>query len=520
MNPAIARASATAGVAMPQVIAAAVPQVAAPAVLAGVAVPATRPRPLVVDLDGTLVRTDTLLESLLLVAFQRPWQLPGVLTSLGHGRAAFKRAVADNAGLDCASLPYDDAVLELIAARQAGGGAVHLVTAADQNIADGVAATLGVFDSATGSDGRRNLKSANKASHLAAQFPDGFDYVGDSPADAPVWRASGSAIVAGNAAELVRRLARDGLAVETLPRPAANLRTWTKALRLHQWSKNALLFVPLLLSQQFVDPALSLRVVTGFILFGLVASATYLINDLSDLAADRMHRSKRFRALPSGLIGIGIAAPLAAAMLVTGLIGAMLLLPVFGAALLAYAGLTLLYSFRLKREPLVDVTVIAGLFALRIIAGMVIIDHPASIWLVTFTMVLFLSLALAKRTAELVQASKDGRGAGAVAVKGRGYLPGDAPLTLALGIATGVVSIVVMVLYMSIEAMPTGLYLRNGPLMMIPIVVGLWIMRIWVLAHRGTLDDDPVVFAIRDRASWLHAAAVGGLWMLAVMPIP
>jgi 4-hydroxybenzoate polyprenyltransferase/phosphoglycolate phosphatase-like HAD superfamily hydrolase len=476
----------------------------------------TPPRPLVVDLDDTLVRTNTLFEAVLAIAFQQPARLPATLATLRHGRARFKRTVADAAGLDCAILPYDEAVLGAIADRQAAGGAVHLVTAADQSIADGVAATLGLFDSATGSDGRTNLKSANKAAHLAERFPHGFDYIGDSPADTRVWHAAGSAIVAGDRGGLTRRLERQGLAVTILPRPQPRVRTWLKALRLHQWSKNALLFVPLVLAQEFVDPALTLRVIAGFVLFGLVASGTYLINDLSDLAADRLHRTKRFRALPAGLIGVGTAFPLALLLLFGGLAGALLLHGLFGATLAAYAGLTLLYSFKLKRLPLVDVAAIAGLFALRIIAGMVIIDHAVSLWLVTFTMVLFLSLALAKRTAELVQAGIDGRGA----VKGRGYLPGDAPLTMALGIATGVVSIVVMVLYMTMEAMPTGLYVRHGPLLLIPIVVGLWIMRIWVLAHRGTLNDDPVVYAIRDRASWFHAATVGGLWMLAAMSLP
>lgn len=490
----------------------------APAMAAQAA--ASSARPLVVDLDGTLVRTDTLLEGLLVVAFKAPQRLPSTLAMLRHGRARFKREVACVAALECAILPYDEAVLAAIAARQAGGGGVHLVTAADQSIADGVADALGVFDTATGSDGCTNLKSALKATHLAQRFPAGFDYIGDSAADLSIWRVAGAAIVAGNDGGLSRRLEREGLPTEILPRPKARAQTWIKALRLHQWSKNALLFVPLLLSQEFLEPAMTLRVLAAFLLFGMVASGTYLINDLGDLAADRMHRTKRFRALPAGLIGIHVALPVALVLLFGGLMGGALLHGSFGLTLLAYAGLTLLYSFRLKRLPLVDVTAIAGLFALRIIAGMVIIDHPVSLWLVTFTMVLFLSLALAKRTAELVQAQRDGRGAGNKEIGGRGYLPGDAPLTLALGISTAVMSIVVMVLYMSIEAMPTGLYLRNGPLLLIPIVVALWVMRIWVLAHRGTLNDDPVVYAIRDRASWMHAAAVGGLWMLAVVPMP
>lgn len=475
-----------------------------------VACQSTVPLPLIVDLDNTLIRTDSLHEILLAIAFRAPGRLPGVVAALRHGRATFKAAAAHAAALDCDALPYDRDVLQLIGERRAAGGTVHLVTAADQGIADAVAASLEIFDTATGSRAGCNLKAAAKADHIAARFPDGFDYVGDSIADMAVWRRAGSAIVAGPAPRVERRLRREHLATTVLPRRGARPRDWIKALRLHQWSKNALVFVPLILSREFGDRALLLQVAAAWLLFGLVASATYLVNDLSDLAADRQHPTKRFRALAAGRIAVSTGALLAITMLGGGLAGAFWLHSGFGGALASYAALTLLYSFRLKREPLIDVATIAALFAIRITAGMIVIGHAVSLWLVTFTTVLFLSLALAKRTAELTQAAQAGR-----AVKGRGYLPGDAPLTLALGIAAGTVSVVVMVLYMSIDAMTTGLYAERGPLFMIPAVLGLWIMRIWLLAHRGVLDDDPVVYAIRDRTSWGHAVAVAGLWAAA-----
>lgn len=470
-----------------------------------------RPLPLIVDLDYTLALTDTLHETLVATAFRAPARLPGVIGSLRHGRAGFKQAAADASRLDYAALPFDKAVLALIAERREAGGAVHLVTAADQRIADGVAAALDLFDSATGSAGGRNLKGSVKAAHLAATFPAGFDYVGDSGADLEVWRRADGAIVAGGSDRLRRRLAAEGREAVVLPRRRVRARDWIKALRLHQWSKNALLFVPLVLSHEYTQPELLFRVAAAWLLFGIVASATYLINDLSDLPADRTHPTKRFRAVAAGLIPVATAAPLAAAMLLAGLVGAFIVHPGFGAATAAYAALTLLYSFKLKRAALIDVTAIAALFAVRVAAGMIVVDHPISLWLVTFIAVLFLSLALAKRTAELVQAARAGR-----TVAGRGYLPGDEPLTLALGIAAGTVSVIVMVPYIALDAMPTGLYANRGPLFMIPAVLGLWIMRIWLLAHRGTLNDDPVVYAIRDRASWLHAAAVAGLWVAAV----
>ena len=473
---------------------------------------ATAPsRPLVVDLDHSLVRTDTLHECLVAVAFRCPQRLPGIAGALLHGRAAFKRAAVRHAGLDCESLPLDRAVLQVIDERRATGGEVHLVTAADQTVADGVAAATGLFDSATGSDGGVNLKAAEKAEALVRRFPAGFDYVGDSVADLAVWRRAETALVAGARPRVERLLTRERIEPQVLPRRQVRARDWVKALRLHQWSKNLLVLAPLVLSHEYTQPALLAQALTAWLLFGIAASGTYLINDLADLSADRRHPTKRFRALAAGLIPIALAAPLALTMVVGALLGGWLLAPAFGAALSCYVGLTLLYSFRLKREPLVDVASIAALFALRVVAGMVVLDHPVSLWLATFTATLFLSLALAKRSAELVQAARSGR-----PVHGRGYLPGDEPLTLALGVAAGVVSVLVMVMYMSVDAMPSGLYALDGALYLMPGVLCLWIMRVWLLAHRGTLNDDPVIFALRDRASWLHAAAVALLWVVAV----
>lgn len=468
------------------------------------------PRPLAVDLDGTLVATDTLHETLTTIAFRHPHRLPRVLLTLGRGRASFKRAACDTAQIDFEALPFDPAVMQLITERRAAGGEVHLVTAADQRIADGVAAATGLFDSATGTSDAMNLRGAAKAELLKSRFPGGFDYIGDSRADFAVWRQANAAIVAGGRSRLSARLARDGFEAQILPRAHARTRTWIKALRLHQWSKNALIFVPLILAHEFSQTALLFKVTAAWVLFGLVASATYLINDLSDLSADRRHPTKRFRAVASGLVRISVAGPLALLMLCCGLAGAWWLDDAFGVTASVYVALTLAYSLRLKREPLVDVTVIAALFAVRIVAGMVVVAHPVSLWLATFTMTLFLSLALAKRTAELVRSAQRG-----CAVAGRGYLPGDEPLTLALGIAAGMVSVLVMVLYMSIEAMPTGLYQNQGPLFVIPVVLGMWIMRMWLRAHRGVLDDDPVVYAIRDRGSWVHAGAVIALYAAA-----
>jgi 4-hydroxybenzoate polyprenyltransferase/phosphoserine phosphatase len=468
--------------------------------------------PLVVDLDHTLILTDSLVEQLLDVLFRRPTSLPGLLAGLKDGRAAFKARVSDIAELDCQTLPFNDAVLELIRAVRAAGSSVHLVTAADQRVADAVAQAVGGFDSAVGSDGLQNLKGQAKAAYLNARFPQGFTYVGDSLADLPVWQAAARAVVAADSASL-RRLKGRGLKPDhVLPRPAVGLKVWAKALRLHQWLKNSLILVPIVLAHQVADPALMGRTLLAFVLFGMMASSTYLINDLSDLAADRAHPRKRRRPLASGRLS-PISAGVFAGLITAVALGCAFAISFrFGLVMGAYLALTLLYSFRLKREPLIDVVTIGVLFMMRVVAGMVVIGQPVSLWLASFTAILFTSLALAKRHAELVRLGASG----GHAAKGRGYLASDTPLTAGLGLATAVTSILVVLLYLQLEAAGLGLYRHIGLLFLIPLILASWLMRVWIKAHRGLLDDDPVTFAIKDKVSWVHAVAVAVLWAVAV----
>ncbi len=474
-----------------------------------------RPVPLIIDLDDTLVRTDTLLEQLAHVAFKRPGALFGIARALLKGRAGFKRAVAaaaQDSNFDARALPYDHAIIAYATERRAAGGEVHLVTAADQSIADGVAAHIEVFHTATGSDGSHNLKGPAKAAAVAERFPDGFAYIGDHHADLHLWRKAREVIVAGGSRGLHQQLAREGLSKHHhFERRGAGLKGWIRGLRVHQWAKNAVVLVPLILSQQYHNPDILLRAFIGLMLFNLVASSTYILNDLSDLASDRLHPTKRTRPFAAGAIHLKHAAPIAVLLLVGGLAGTLLLHPAFGLVTLAYVVITLLYSFKLKAQPLIDVMTIGGLFTLRVTAGMMLVDAPVSLWLCTFTFMLFTCLALAKRNGELVRAQAAGRHEA-----GRGYLAGDTLITTPLGVATGVSAVLVMVLYMELEARMTGLYDRVEVLFLMPVVLAAWILRIWIRAHRGTLQDDPVVFALRDKASWGHAGAVVLLWLISI----
>lgn len=281
---------------------------------------------------------------------------------------------------------------------------------------------------------------------------------------------------------------------------------WLRALRAHQWAKNILVFAPLALSGAYalqIEPILN--VLGLFVCLSALASGTYLINDLSDLKADRKHRTKKHRPLASGAITVRAAVVAAAVLIAGGLIGAWLIAPGAALGLLTYLALTLSYSLRFKRIPLLDVTVLGGLYTLRLLIGAAGAGTVASVWLLTFAMFFFVSLSLAKRHSEIVAAQE----AGQKTLPGRGYLVDDGPVTLVLGVSSAVASVLIVVLYLTDEAFPSGVYNTPSFLWAAPLLLHLWVARIWLLAHRGQMDDDPVAFAVRDKTSLVVAGLLG-----------
>ena len=467
--------------------------------------------PLVVDLDGTLTVTDTLYESFAKLLFRDPLAALASLTYIARGPAAAKRYVAERCQLDAATLPYRAELIDLVRAEKARGRAIHLVTAADQSIADLVAGEFDLFDSATGSNGAHNLKGANKAEHLREKFPGGFIYAGDGQADLPVFRAAHGVILCDVGRATEAAFAGPGV-LASLRRPANALRAWISAFRPHQWAKNILLFVPLFVGHAFGDPRTIAAALLGFVLLCLLSSATYIINDLADLDADRQHATKRLRPFASGdlkvLHGL-IAAPL---MIAVALAAAFALSPPFASVLLAYLVLTSAYSFGLKRVPLLDVFAIGVLFTLRIVMGAEVAGLGHSPWLLSFALAFFISLALSKRHGEVMRAAR----IDVEEIVGRGYRGNDWPITLSFGIAIGLASVVIMLLYMTNDATPSGFYRQPGWLYAIPAMLTLWLMRIWLLSNRMLLHDDPVVFALRDVISLALGVAVGIAFALAL----
>ena len=454
-------------------------------------------RTLVVDLDGTLIRSDMLVESFWAACAQR-WTAPFLaLASLWRGgRPGLKARLGELGPVDPAGLPYNAAVLDYIARWRAAGGRTALVTASAQGLADRVAAHLGMFDEVHGSTATENLKGAAKAAFLTTRFgAAGFDYIGDAEADLPVWAVAHKAIVVGTSAALLDKVRSLGREVETLAAPPPAPRVYLRALRPHQWLKNLLVFLPVLAAHKLHAPTLA-QALLAFAAFRLIASSVYVINDLMDLASDRAHPRKRLRPFASGAIPLTHGTAMAPALLLAGLALALPLGLRFLGVVLEYYALTTAYSFYFKRRLVVDIVVLAGLYTLRIVAGGAATGIPLSVWLLAFSVFFFFSLAAVKRQAELV----DGATAGKVKVAGRGYVPEDLPLVEMMATSSGYVSVLVMALYLNSPEV-TRLYHHPTALWGICVVLLYWISRVVMLTHRGQMNDDPVVFATKDQVS-------------------
>lgn len=461
--------------------------------------------PLCVDLDGTLVATDTMAEGFVALLKTAPWKLFAAVGELINGRPRFKRYLARTAPIDPASLPYRDEILDEISEARAAGRRVLLVTATDQATADAVSEHLGLFDEAIGSDGENNLKARRKADYLKGRFGEGgFQYLGDSSADLPVWKAA-------NEARMVAPSARTQRAAEALV-PASTvlverpnkLRAAIKELRPHQWAKNILLFVPLYFSHQYNDLELVITAFMAFLSFSFCASSIYVLNDLVDLPADRQHRSKRNRPLAAGTLSIGDAFALFGAALALSIALAVAFVSTaFVLVLLGYVALTTAYSFVLKRKMIVDVLTLASLFTYRVVAGGVAVDVKLSPWLLAFSIFFFTSLAFVKRYSELIQLKSDGP----QSLKGRNYVPADIPIITSAGPSAGLLAVLVFALYINSPAM-TRYYSVPEALWGICLILVYWIMRIWFLAARDRMHDDPVLFAVKDKTSLAAGALV------------
>lgn len=476
--------------------------------------------PLVLDVDNALLRTDLLHESTIAFIKANPLRIFLVLQWLWQGRAVLKRKLAERVQLDFATLPVNEALETYAQQQHDGGRAVCLATAADELLAIRLAQRFPFVDFVLASDGQHNLKGPAKAQALSQRFPDGFAYAADSGSDLHIWRRASAIILvntSGATSRAARALGKPIEAVFTHPRPGP--KGWLKALRVHQWAKNVLIFIPLVLGGLFADPLAWMQAGLAFIALSLMASGTYLVNDVWDIEDDRRHWTKRNRPLASGRMTLKQAAIVAPVTLVISLaIGAALGTGVL-VVLLAYLALTLGYSFAFKRKPVLDTFVLAMLFTLRLVLGIAAVGVITSPWLLVFSMFLFTSLSFAKRLTEVLRFAEkstdiDGK------ISGRGYFVMDTPFVLNMGISSGMASILIMVLYLNQEAFLVDFYSNSAWLWAMPPLLFLWLSRIWMIAQRGELMDDPVVFATRDPKSLALCAAVGASFVMAWLGLP
>lgn len=455
-------------------------------------------RTVVVDLDGTLVNTDMLIENLFLFLRLHPLRIFDVFVWLLGGKAYFKRRLADAVLPEISRLPYNQELLAWLEQQRTAGARLILATASDLRIARNISEHLGIFDDVLGTE-EMNLSSRNKCAALVQRYGErGFEYVGNSAADLKVWQEASVIHIVNPERGVLASAKKIGPVGMIFESRQAYFRTLIKALRIHQWAKNLLLFVPLLASHRIMEIPLLWRGLLAFIAFGFCASSVYLLNDLLDLPNDRQHSTKCKRPLAAGALPIHHALFLIPALLFGAFVAALWLLPIqFAGILAAYYILTLAYSLRLKRVVMLDAITLAMLYTIRVVAGAAAMSLVVTFWMLLFCMFIFLSLAFAKRYTELWADRQKGKKDKAA---GRGYYPADLELLASLGSASGYISVLVLALYIK-EATSGTMYHSPEWLWAACPLLLFWISRIWLLAHRGQMHDDPVVFALRDSVS-------------------
>ena len=466
-------------------------------------------RPLCVDLDGTLVSSDLLAEAIVALLKQNLLYVFVLPVWLLKGRAHLKQQVADRVDLEVGLLPYHGPFVDYLKEQRATGRRLVLATGSNVKFAEAVASHLGLFDEVLASDAETNLSGPSKLERLRSAYGEGkFDYAGNAKADLAIWARAGEAILVNPGAgvtEATRKLTR---VAQVFDDTGGRWRHYLKALRPRHWLKNVLVFVPLVLAHRLGEPMLVAQSGLAFLAFGLCASGVYVFNDLLDLPADRRHPTKRHRPFAAGKISIVSGAALIPGLLAATVVLAWWLPPAFLAVMALYFVTNLAYSLRLKRSALIDVLVLAGLYTLRVIAGAAAVSVVPSFWLLAFSMFVFLSFALVKRYTELFQLREQGKDHAA----GRGYHSVDLESLAQFGSTSGYMAVLVLALYINSETVKALYTYPEVIWLLCPLLLYI-VSRIWLLARRGELDEDPVVFAMQDhRSQWSAGLGAILLW--------
>jgi len=467
-------------------------------------------KPLCVDLDGTLIKNDTFLQALFQLFRTRPLLLFKLPALTRGGLAAFKRRIAQEIRLDPVVLPYHEELLAFLRAEKANGRELVLATASDALPAGIIAAHTGLFSDVIASDGETNVKRDRKRERLIARYGEkGFAYAGNSLDDLAVWEAADE-IIAVNPSVAVRRKLKGRPARFFEDRPSL-LNSWVHEMRISQWMKNILIFLPMFLAHRVTEWPLYAAAVVAFLSFSFGASAIYVLNDLLDLHADQHHPRKRRRPFAAGNVNPAYGVFVLPLLLAASLWLASILSAAFLCVLLFYFLTTTLYSWWFKQHALLDVLILAGLYAIRILAGAAATGVEASTWLIAFSIFLFFSLAMVKRYSEFRELTGEAPEAGRE--RGRGYRVEDLPLLAVFGSISGFMSVLVLALYIN-SSKVMQFYPNPGALWLLCPLLLYWISRIWLLAYRGELSDDPLDFAAKDPRTWGMAALAGLILLL------
>jgi 4-hydroxybenzoate polyprenyltransferase/phosphoserine phosphatase len=455
---------------------------------------------IVVDLDHTLICTDLFYESLVRSIKLSPLKTFLALFLVFKGRHLLKRKLADMVTIDATILPYNALVINYIKKWKDAGSKIVLASAADSRYVEAVAQHLGLFDEFFGSH-QSNLKGTEKLRHLKSRFAqEEMTYIGDSFADLRLWEAGLKAVVVNPSRALRNTLNSRGISYEELSTPSSFLKALFKACRIHQWVKNLLILLPIVAAGRFSDAASWLHSILAIGAFSFLASSVYIINDITDLESDRKHPTKSKRPFASGNLSVSYAL-----LLLPGLIGASLALASFlprdfYLIMSLYFGLNLMYSFKLKRLVAIDVIALASMYSLRVMAGGIATGITVSQWLLAFCVTFFFGLAVLKRFTEVAKLLSN-------RISGRGYVREDKYTLLGLGIAGSLLSSLVFILYIRSDTV-TQVYSNPEALWVIALLLLYWVSRIWLLAGRGMVDEDPVLFAVKDRVTYVVAVSV------------
>jgi 4-hydroxybenzoate polyprenyltransferase len=457
---------------------------------------------LISELNETVLLTNLRDESILALLCRRPWRLPRLIARRMAGKAAFDQALFADSPADMTGALVNEALFDWLLQRHTEGAAIVLLSEPPKSMSEIFGVRSVVF----------SVPDASAQASLGHSGDGNFTYVIGNRSDLRTRERRGSAVLVGDVARIKRALPAEVNVVAEFPILAANFRVWCRALRLHQWAKNLLIFVPLLLSGLILSQSSLMVAILAFIAFGLLASATYVINDFYDLPDDRRHHTKRHRPIASAALPLRSAALAVPVLLGLSALTMHWLRPEFQCVALVYLVATLAYSMSLKRQPILDIIVLAGLLTLRLVAGILVIGTVLSPWLLAFAMFFFAALATVKRFTECAVL----QGEGYQSIHGRGYRPQDASWLMSMGAACGFASILVFCIYL-VDAVPQTTNMRHAAYMW-PIcpIIAYWMGRIWLLASRGEMREDPIAFALRDRVSLLCGLAVALIAALAV----